>query len=176
MTRYSNNISRLAEKEEGEFERTTVEMYWPYQVFGDEDLYEFNPDLVDNIALYSDDGKYSFGLFTDHTAKIFDAKTGKLVISFETADEHFDDFRYSALTGSYILSGETSIIFDKKMRIICESDRIICEDGNDFIMENPESGYYRVPYVDYSALCQMADKYLGDYTPPANVKQKYGLY
>ncbi len=176
VTRYSNNISRLAEGEKGEFERTTVEMYWPDQVFGDEDLYDFNTDSVDNIAFYSDDGKYSFGLFTDHTAKIFDAATGKLIISFETAEEHFDDFRYSELTGSYILSGETSIIFDKNMRIICECGRIICEDGNDFIMENPEVGYYRVPYVDYSALCQMADEYLGDYTPPVNVKQKYGLY
>jgi hypothetical protein len=175
ITRYSNNISALFSVQEGEYERTTVERLWPDQVFGDEDLYDFSTDLVDNIAFYSDDGKYSFGLFTDHTAKIFDAKTGKPVISFETTDEHFNDFRYSSLTGSYILSGEKSIIFDRDMRIICETDRIICEDGTDFIMENPELGYCRVPYIDYSSLCRMADDYLGDYTPPATVKQKYGL-
>ena len=175
ITRYSNGISSLAVPEEGEYERTTVEMLWPDQIFGDEDLYDFSTDLVDNIAFYSNDGKYSFGLFTDHTAKIFDAKTGKPVISFETTDEHFEDFRYSSLTGSYILSGEKSIIFDRDMRIICETDRIICEDGTDFIMMNPELGYCRVPYVNYSLLCQMADDYLGNYTPPATVKQKYGL-
>ena len=173
---YSKDISSLAQIEEGEFERTTVEMLWPDQIFGDENLYDFSTDLVNNIAFYSDDEKYSFGWFTDHTAKIFDAKTGEQVISFETDDENFDDFRYSELTGSYILSGDKSIIFDKEMRIICESDRIVCEDGNDFIMENPELGYLRVPYVDYSTLCQMADEFLGDYAPPESVKQKYGLY
>lgn len=175
ISRYSNRISPFAEAVDGEYETTTVELYFPDQVFGDEDLYDFNIDLVSEVAFYSDDEKYSFGLFNDHTAKIFDATTGELVISFETTEEHFDDLRYCELTGSYILSGEMSYIFDKDMKIICITDRIVCVEDDYFIMYNYEYGYVRIPYIDYSGLCDLADDYIGSYEPPYNVKQKYGL-
>lgn len=174
VTRYSERLSKLATEYSGEYTKTQVEQLWPDQVFGDEELYDFSTELVDTTAFYSDDGKYSFGFFTDHTAKIFDSATGELVISFETTDSNYDDFRYSPLTGSYILSGEKSIIFDKDMRIICECDRIACEDGGDFILES-SLGSFKVAYIDYDSLIKMADEYLGDYEPSNTVKLKYGL-
>ena len=175
VIRYSNSISPFAEAVDGEYEETSVELYFPDQVFGDEELYDFNIDLVSEVAFYSDDEKYSFGLFNDHTAKIFDARTGELITSFETTEEHFNDLRYCDLTGSYILSGEKSYIFDKDMRIICIMDRIVCVEDDYFIMYSFEYGYVRIPYIDYSGLCDLADDYLGDYEPPYTVKQKYGL-
>lgn len=175
VIRYSNSISPFAEAVDGEYEETSVELYFPDQVFGDEELYDFNIDLVSEVAFYSDDEKYSFGLFNDHTAKIFDARTGELITSFETTEEHFNDLRYCDLTGSYILSGEKSYIFDKDMRIICIMDRIVCVEDDYFIMYSNEYGYIRIPYIDYSGLCDLADDYLGDYEPPYTVKQKYGL-
>jgi len=175
VTRYSNDISPLATAVTGEYEKTSVTTYLPEEIFGNEEIYDFSIELVDGTVFYSDDKKYSFGLFTDHTAKIFNAETGDLIISFETTDMQFDDFRYSKLTGSYILSGEESYIFDKDMRIVCITDRIICEEGDSFIMENSDIGKIRIPYVDYETLCKMADDYLMDYEPPYTVRQKYGL-
>ena len=149
------------------------------EIVFDDDKYDINFTQVDHVY-YSDDKNYIFAIFSDHTAKIYDATTCECVNSFETTLEMADIFRYSDLTGSYIISGSDggdnkSFILDTNMQIICETDFIISEDGNNFIMMSDDIEYYKVPYIDINTLLEMSDEYLKDYKPPVSVRDKYGI-
>ena len=63
------------------------------------------------------------------------------------------------------------------MRMVCETDMIVADTDDGFIISctSFESGQCKVPYLDITELCQMADELLGDYEPADTVKQKYGL-
>ncbi len=176
--RYSKKISKLATPIDEEILWEQLEDQLPEEVF-DDDKFDVNLALVDNVYC-SDDEKYIFAILSDHTARIYDAESGECVNSFETTLEMADIFRFSELTGSYILSGSDkgdnkSFIFDDKMNIICETDFIVAEDGSDFIMMSDELDYYKIPYIDIPTLIEMADEYLDGYKPPASVKDKYGV-
>ncbi|MBO7095571.1 MAG: hypothetical protein J6V94_01270 [Lachnospiraceae bacterium] len=95
--------------------------------------------------------------------------------SFETADTMFDELVFSDITGSYILSGEKSYIFDDLFRIICITDRIVCEEDGGFILMNNEQEFFRGPYLDRKELLEIADRLLEGYEPPKNIREKYGI-
>jgi outer membrane protein assembly factor BamB len=172
--RYSNEMSPLAEKFEEEFETVYPDYADPEEVFADPEKYDVNRRLVENVC-FSDDHKYLMVILNNKTIRIYDAENGGAAIcSFETTAEVFDYFRHSNLVGGYIISGDTSYIFDEDMRLLFETERIVREDGNDLIFTD-FSGLYRIPYLDVEGLCKKTDEYLGDYEPPVFIKQRYGL-
>ncbi|WP_026516186.1 toll/interleukin-1 receptor domain-containing protein [Butyrivibrio sp. MC2021] len=173
VTRYSDTVSDLATIYGSELDYGDLQSCLPEEVFADSEKFDVNLKLVDNV-FYSDDKKYILTLFSNHTAKIYDAESGQCVNSFDTDEEMFYGFEYSDVTGSYIIRGEKGYIFDKSMRLVCETSQVFSREGKDLIL----SGYsddYSVPYIDRTALCKMADEYLGDYEPSNAIKQKYGL-
>ena len=126
-------------------------------------------------AFFSDDGKYVFALLSDHTARIYDADDKDCTASFETADTMFDELVFSDVTGGYILSGEKSYIFDDRFRVICVTDRIVCEEDDGFILMNEEQEFFKVPFFDRKELLEIADRLLEGYEPPKNIREKYGI-
>lgn len=176
--RYSKEITPSATAFDEDLDWDQAVDLLPEDVF-DDDKYDINFTQVDHVY-YSDDKNYIFAIFSDHTAKIYDATTCECVNSFETTLEMADIFRYSDLTGSYIISGSDggdnkSFILDTNMQIICETDFIISEEGNDFIMMSDDIEYYKVPYIDINTLLEMSDEYLKDYKPPVSIRDKYGI-
>ena len=178
VIRYSNELSAVAEEVSEYYEFCGVDSYLEWEEIEDKEKYDIKPEFVETL-FFSDDGKYLFVEFTDEVISIFDKETGKRIWSdTHKSDYSFVDFRYSNLTGSYILSSyEQSYIFDKEMRMVCETDMIVAETDDGFIISctSFESGQCKVPYLDITELCQMADELLGDYEPADTVKQKYGL-
>ena len=142
-------------------------------------VHEGNRSLFADSIYYSDDKKYILVISSDHTIRILDTESGKCVNSFELTMDIIDGFWLSSVTGNYIISGEEagktgSLILDKNMEIVCETDYIANEDGDNFFMVNSELEYYKVPYIDQKELIRIADNYLGDYEPADIIKQKYG--
>ena len=178
VTLYTKEISPFAEEVDEEYESGTVESVLSWEDIEDKEKYDINPAFVD-ILFFSNDGKYLFADFSNNVVSVFDKETGEKIWSeTKKSDDEFTDFRYSNLTGSYILSTyEYSYIFDKNMQVICETEMVMKEVDDSFIFmsENSETGYYKVPYMDMTKICQMADELLGDYEPAIAVKQKYGL-
>ena len=185
VTRYSNRISGLARPADEAYADVSFEEYseddYP-DLFADSVLSERKEFGVDenllDTALYSDDRKYIFAFFTDHTARIYDAQTAECVTAFETPDPVFSDtggFKFSDLTGSYILTGDHSHIFDKDMALICITDKIVDSGDDCFIMENSVGDRYTVPFLDPASLIKMSEEYLDGYVPSDAVRQKYGL-
>ncbi|WP_026506785.1 toll/interleukin-1 receptor domain-containing protein [Butyrivibrio sp. MC2013] len=177
--RYSADISPLAEAADGEYEWAMADERLPEDVFTDSDSYDVDLRLVDRVY-YSDDGSNILVICTDHTLRILDAATGASISSYDTWLEMADSFRYSSVTGSYIISGDAggrslSYILDSDMKIICECAYIVCDEEGKFIMMDPDLNYYSMPFVDIAGLQSMADDYLGDHEPSFGVKQKYGL-
>ena len=174
VTRYSNEISpyseQLSDYYEGGYHDDTDAFGYLEEHFGSgEDT------LLIEDTFFSGDEKYIFALLSDHTARIYDAKSMDCLTSFETADTMFDELVFSDITGSYILSGEKSYIFDDRFRIICITDRIVCEEGDGFILMNNEQEFFRVPYLDRKELLEIADRLLEGYEPPKNIREKYGI-
>ncbi len=173
VTRYSNGISPYAEYLDDYYETG----------YHEEDAREFleeHPEYgVDhrmvNDAFYSDDKKYIFALLSDHTARIYDAKSRDCVVSFETADTMFDELVFSDLTGSYILSGEKSYFFDGRMQLVCVTDRIVCEEDGEFVIMNEDMECFKVPYFDVNELLAIADELIKGYEPTGNIREKYGI-
>ncbi|MCR4658443.1 MAG: TIR domain-containing protein [Lachnospiraceae bacterium] len=186
ITRYSDRISGLAQTAGDEYADVTFDEYtdddfpdlFADSVLSEREEFDIDENLLD-VALYSDDRKYIFALFTDHTARIFDAQTAECVTAFETADSLFTDIdgglKFSDVTGSYILTGEHSYILDKDMAIICITDKIVDYGDDCFIMENSIGDRYKVPWLDPVSMIKMSEEYLGGYVPPEAVRQKYGL-
>ena len=177
--RYSKDISLLATPLDDDVYWEQTEDLYPPDVFDDTDKFDVNVNQVD-FTCYSDDQEYIFALFSDHTARLYDAETGTCVNSFETDLERVDLFNFSDATGSYIISGYNvaggiSFILDGEMQVICEADFIVAEEGDDFIMMDNDAALYKVPYIDVPSLLEMADEYLGGYKPPKSVKDKYGV-
>ena len=127
-------------------------------------------------SFYSDDGKYIFANFSDHTCKIFDASSLKEICSFEAETSHYISLKHSGLTGSYILNGKyDSFILDKDFNVICSLERILAEDDGRFITMNIRKDCFLVPYVSYDDLINLTDAYLDGYAPSNSIKQKYQL-
>ncbi len=178
VVRYSPEICPWATQLNEEYEWDTIQDMLPEEVFEDGKSYDVDEAFADHIY-FSDDRKYILVISTDHTIRILDAESGKCVNSFESALEMLDGFRLSSITGSYIISGEnagvnSSLILDKDMEIICETDFIIGEERDSFIMISSDFKYYKVPFIDWQELIRKADEYLGDYQPADAIKQKYG--
>ena len=174
VTRYSNEISpyseQLSDYYEGGYHDDTDAFGYLEEHFGSgEDT------LLIEDTFFSGDEKYIFALLSDHTARIYDAKSMDCLTSFETADTMFDELVFSDVTGGYILSGEKSYIFDDRFRIICITDRIVCEEDGGFILMNNEQEFFRVPYLDRKELLEIADRLLEGYEPPKNIREKYGI-
>ncbi len=179
VVRYSADLSHMATPVNEEYELDTIQDMLPEEVFVDGKSYEADAALASHIY-YSDDKKYILVICTDHTIRILDNESGRCVNSFESNIEILDDFWLSSATKSYVISGEnggvtSSLILDKNMEVICETDFIVGDEGDSLIMVSSDFKYYKVPYIDRDELIKRADEYLGDYEVADTVKQKYGI-
>ena len=173
VTRYSCEISSFAEYADDYYE-TGYHEEDARDYMADHPEYGVDALLIED-AFYSDDENFIFVLLSGHVAKIFDADSKKCVVSFETADTMFDELVFSDITGSYILSGEKSYLFDDRMQMICVMDRIVCEEDGEFVVMNYDMEFYTVPYFDVPKLLEYADEILEGYEPQPNIREKYGL-
>ncbi|MBR5178058.1 MAG: toll/interleukin-1 receptor domain-containing protein [Lachnospiraceae bacterium] len=143
------------------------------------ETFENAPDMDYRLiteAFYSDDRKYYFAHFTDHTARIYNAETFKEIYSFDGKNGHFLNLKYSELTKGYILNGKyESFILNDNLEVVSHTDRIIDEKDGKFIMMTTKKLCYEVPYVSYEDLIKRTDSYLKGYEPSDSVKQKYKL-
>ncbi|MBO4782360.1 MAG: hypothetical protein J5522_08175, partial [Lachnospiraceae bacterium] len=141
--------------------------------------FENAPDMDYRLiteSFYSEDHKYFFAHYTDHTARIYDAATGNELYSFDGKTGHFVDLTYSELAHGYILNGRyESYMLNSKMEVVSKSDRIIDEANGKFIMITNKKKCYEVPFVSYEDLIKRTDTYLQGYKPSESVKQKYKL-
>ena len=152
-------------------------------VYGSEgvgvEIFENAPDMDYRLiteSFYSEDRKYYFAHYADHTAKIYDAATFKELYSFDGKNGHFVNLIYSELTHSYILSGKyESFILNGKMEVVSKTDRIIDEADGKLIMMTIKKQCYEVPFVSYEDLIKRTDTYLQGYEPSDAVRQKYKL-
>ena len=173
VTRYSDAVSSFAER---------MDDYTPEfdeMDFVDEDIianegYNINEQLLE-YALYSKDKKYIVAIFTDKVIRIYDTQTKECVGTLISEDEQIEELRYSELTNCYILSGSNSYLMDDKFNVFCETCRIVGEEGNELILMSQDFDVYRIPSLSYEDMLKRADEYLGDYTPPEEVCQKYGI-
>jgi hypothetical protein len=174
VTRYSNEISPYSEQLDDYYEGGYHDETDAYGYLEEHFGYGTDTYLIED-AFFSDDGKYVFALLSDHTARIYDADDKDCTASFETADTMFDELVFSDVTGGYILSGEKSYIFDDRFRVICVTDRIVCEEDDGFILMNEEQEFFKVPFFDRKELLEIADRLLEGYEPPKNIREKYGI-
>ena len=152
-------------------------------VYGSEsvgvEIFENAPDMDYRLiteSFYSEDRKYYFAHYADHTARIYDAATGNELYSFDGKTGHFVALTYSELAHGYILNGRyESYMLNSKMEVVSKSDRIIDEANGKFIMITNKKKCYEVPFVSYEDLIKRTDTYLQGYKPSESVKQKYKL-
>ena len=64
---------------------------------------------------------------------------------------------------------------DKDFNLICKSDLILDEDGDQIITGYEFWYQYRFDVVRYEDIIRMADEYLGDYEPSNDTKEKYSI-
>ena len=127
-------------------------------------------------SFYSDDGKYIFIHYTDHTARIYDAATLKEIASPDCHSTSYVSLWYSSLAGSYILNGTyESYILDQDFNVICKTSRIMGEKDGKLILSDIRNNCFSVPFVDYQSLIKRTDTYLEGYKPSESVMQKYNL-
>ncbi|MBR4775975.1 MAG: TIR domain-containing protein [Lachnospiraceae bacterium] len=129
-----------------------------------------------NESFYSDDGKYIFVHYNDHTAKIYDATSMKEIASPDCHSSKYVGLWYSSVTGSYILNGKyESYILNDDLNVICQTTRILDEKGGRLILTDIGNNCFSVPFVNYQELIKRTDEYLKGYEPGESVRQKYNL-
>ncbi|MCR4618384.1 MAG: TIR domain-containing protein [Lachnospiraceae bacterium] len=169
ITRYASYENKAAELTDGDYE------FMMYSENSAETALGLDTALLDE-AFYSDDNKLIFASFTNHVGKVYDAVSLECLKSFDVEYTHFNKLAFSELTGGYILSGDYySYLMDDDYDIYCSMSRIVDEKDGCFIIRNMEDKYYKVPFVGYEELMDMAGKRLGDYEPAEDIKQKYNI-
>lgn len=151
VTKYSCKISPFAKEADTYYEPADFDAEFADEVLLEREEFEVNEALLDQ-AFYSNDKKYIYALFTNHTARIYDSESGECVTEFDRADEMFSSLRHSDVTGSYILTGDKSYILDGNMDVICVTDSIICDTDDGFILQNEEGTQFDIPWFDLPAI------------------------
>ena len=84
-----------------------------------------------------------------------EGKMEELVRTLDIKNEECLGMRYSELAKAYIITTDDgSYILDKDNNLVSESDRIVGEDKDGFIVASGDFTYYRVPYVSYDELVE----------------------
>ncbi len=139
---------------------------------------EFDNDGFKNydVAFYSDDRRYIVAGYSNHTVRIFDAESMANVGVLDITDSELTGFGYYDSLGGYVLNTLVySYILDKDFKLVYCSDLILSEEDGDIITGYMYSENYRFTAVGYNELIAMADEYLGDYVPTAEIREKYSI-
>lgn len=127
-------------------------------------------------AFYSDDDKYIVAQYSNKTTKIIDAESFEVKKNLPISDSMLSSLTYYEKLGGYVLTASVySYILDKDFNVISRTYSIAAQEGDRLIVRTPDSQVYSVPIVSYGELIEKADEYLGDYEPPADVKDKYEI-
>ncbi len=136
---------------------------------------EINQKLVDS-SFFSDDEKYIFVIYSNYTAQILDASTGKIIKSLILEDLTMNRMIYSNITNGYILLTDYSAsILNDSFDIICKTPYIYGEMDGKFIMIDNNAEYCTAPYIGYDELIKKADEMLAGYEPTPDIKDKYNM-
>ena len=137
---------------------------------------EANEGMAVDRAFYSDDRKYIYVQYHDHSSGIYDAAALERIASPDISESSLCRFEYSDIAGCYILSSlYKSYFLDEEFNVFCTTN-CIADSGKDcFILVNALREAYSVPYVSYEDLIKEADDYLNGYEPPERIRQKYNI-
>ena len=127
-------------------------------------------------AFFSDDEKYIYAQFHDHSCGIYDALTMELIASPDIPESYLCRLEYSDIAECYILSSfYKSYFLDDEFNVFCITDCIAGSEKDRFIMVDSSNDAVSVPYVSYEQLLKTADAYLDGYIPPERIRQKYNI-
>ena len=175
VTKYSKKKDVPEPFQGGEYE---IEAFYDYYAdeameaahFDNERFYGYD------LTFYSTDYKYIVATYSNHVVRIFDAETMDVVSTLEITDTELVSLKYYESLGGYVLSSSwNSYIMDKDFNLICKSDLILDEDGDQIITGYEFWYQYRFDVVRYEDIIRMADEYLGDYEPSNDTKEKYSI-
>lgn len=128
-------------------------------------------------AIYSSDKKYIFVMMLDGTARIYNSDNYGLVkVLYTVGKDAITSFVYIESEDIYVLnSNPYSYVLDENFDYIARLELCVGFDDDSFIVEKDASPY-KVPYISYKKMIEMADEILGDYQPEDNIMMKYGIY